>query len=304
LLVRVIPTPLLSPRAPDELRGGDQNGIFWRTVGEVREALKWRPAPEKGKAGNPAFPILLILSDINWRELDDFRRERIVNGVPTHEGHVARNGRHFPGAESGGARAVYLADEGVGVGLVSADGWRVPYSGSDSVVYHEGVGHPIGLPHPDPMDDSVMGTAQYRYWLNETWLNAAQKRALGLPGEATTVQNRRPNDLFSAFTALPDPLVPTPGQPVSLRFTWPAKANVKTLSVETQTDLFSPWKPHKTAGTFTSGVPPRAVSLGRFDAPTPVSYRVRVTLADGQITELWGYFQVRAATGPKVPNTP
>jgi hypothetical protein len=109
------------------------------------------------------FPIILVLSEINWRELDDFTRTRSVDGETRHEGNVSGDGRHFPGAESGGARAFYDANRGIGVGLVSADGWRVPYSGSDCVVYHEGVGHAIGLPHPEPGDDSVMGFAQYRY---------------------------------------------------------------------------------------------------------------------------------------------
>ena len=67
----------------------------------------------------------------------------------------------------------------LGVGLVSGDGWRVPYSGSDCAVYHEGIGHPVGLPHPEPLDDSVMGTAQYKYWINQTWVNRSQKQALG-----------------------------------------------------------------------------------------------------------------------------
>ena len=94
------------------------------------------------------------------------------------EGHIIGD-RHFPGAASGGARSLYQPDRGVGWGLVSGDGWRVPYSGTDCVVYHEGVGHPIGLPHPEPGDDSVMSLAQYKYWLNETWIDEPQKRKLG-----------------------------------------------------------------------------------------------------------------------------
>lgn len=281
LKVTVIPAPLRSPHSPDEMRGGNQNGIFWRTVKEVRTALQW---PERNGG---VFPILLILSDINWRELDDFRRARMVDGTWQHEGHVGGDGRHFPGAESGGARAVYLADEGAGVGLVSADGWRVPYSGSDCVVYHEGVGHTIGLPHPDPMNDSVMGTAQYRFWLNETWLDAAQKVKLGLTAKGAARQLH--SDLFSIFAALPEPLVPAPGEPVTLKITMPAGAEVKTQTVETQTQLFDPWKTHATA------------SLGAFPGPTPVSYRIRLTLTDGQTTQLWGYFQVKAAPGVTPP---
>ncbi len=287
LRVSVEPAPLQVALTPEQLRqNDDQNGIFWRTYEAAKKTLAW---PRRGGADKDAFPILLVLSDINWRELDDFSRTRIVNGVPTHEGNVDKSGRHFPGAESGGARAVYFANEGFGYGLVSADGWRVPYSGSDCVVYHEGIGHAIGLPHPEPGDDSVMGTAQYRYWLNQSWLNAAQKQRLGFPDTAGA---RTPNDLFSAFTALPDPIAPVPGQPFVLRFTWPPNAApVKNLVVETQTDLFGPWKACPVALT---KLPPATIAFA-FSRPTPVSYRVRVTLADSQTAELWGYFQVRAA---------
>jgi hypothetical protein len=281
---------------PEQLRRtDDQNGIFWRTYEAAKTALAW---PRRDGADKNAFPILLVLSDINWRELDDFSRTRVVNGVPTHEGNVDKSGRHFPGAESGGARAVYFANEGFGYGLVSADGWRVPYSGSDCVVYHEGVGHTIGLPHPEPNDDSVMGTAQYRYWLNQTFLNREQKRVLGFPPAAAA---KPPRDLFTAFTALPDPIVPVAGKPVVLRLTWPTgRPLVARLLVETQTDLFGPWTVRVDArGERVAEM----VQLGPFSRPTPVSYRVRVTLADGQETELWGYFQVRAAAARAAKET-
>ena len=254
---------------------------------EARSALNW---PRRGGG----FPILLVLSEINWRELDDFHRTREVNGTPTFEGNISQQGRHFPGAESGGARAIYLSGEGFGMGLVSADGWRVPYSGSDCVVYHEGVGHPIGLPHPDPIDDSVMGTGQYRYWINQTWVTASQKKALGWlsdmkedPGEPPSGQPRK--DLFSAFTAIPRPIVPAPDEPVSLGFTWPADAKLREIKIRVQTDLRGPWL----SIPIQAGVkPPASLPIGSFDRPTPVSYRVDVMLEDGQTAELWGYFQV------------
>jgi hypothetical protein len=273
--------PFLSTKSVEELRKGDRDAIFFMTVADVRARLKW---PDK-KAGG--FPILLVLSDINWRDLDDFRRLRRRNGRLEHEGAVASDGRHFPGADSGGARATYVAATGFGMGLVSADGWRVPYSGSDTVVYHEGIGHPIGLPHPDPLDDSVMGTAQYRYWLNETWINEKQKRALGWKPASV----KRPGaDLFSTFTAIPQPPVPAPGQDVALKFRWPDKAVIRSLQVRVQTDLFGPW--HSLPAVANAKTPSK-IPLGAFDRRTPVSYRVNATLDDGQQVELWGYFQVR-----------
>ncbi|QEL20883.1 hypothetical protein [Limnoglobus roseus] len=170
----VRPKPLVAESVAADFRQGDQNRAFYKTMDDVKALLKWKP---DGTAG---FPILLVLSDINWRELDDFRRVRTIDGRDVHEGNVSLNGRHFPGAESGGARAVYIAKGGYGMGLVSGDGWRVPYSGgSDCVVYHEGLGHTIGLPHPEPIDNTVMGTAQYQFWINEAKLNVKQKEKLG-----------------------------------------------------------------------------------------------------------------------------
>lgn len=250
----------------------------------VRKLLPWEPKQDDG------FPVLLVMSDINWREMDDFRRLRLTDKEPVHEGNIARDGRHFPGAESGGARATYIRRPGYGMGLVSADGWRVPYSGSDCVVYHEGLGHSIGLPHPEPLDDTVMGTAQYKFWINESSLNMQQKRTLGWsPPEEEPDRSR---DLFTHFTALQDPIVPTPGQAVTLKPTWPKEAEVKDLTVQLQTDLLGPWVTIP-QGELT-GVPAR-LHLGSFDRLTPVSYRVKATLKDGQKAEIWGYFQVRAS---------
>ena len=150
------------------------------------------------------------MSEINWREMDDFRRIAFVNGMPAFDGSLDAEGRHFPGAQSGGSRATYSAEEALGMGLTSADGWRVPYSGSDSAFYHEAVGHPIGLDHPEPMDDSVMGIAQHKFWINQTWVNPSQKRALGWTDETGVKVVRLPDkartsDLFTAFTATPEP---------------------------------------------------------------------------------------------------
>lgn len=122
LKAKVIESPFYSTLSTSELRRGDANAIFFRTLGEVDSTLKF----SQGERGS--FPILLVLSEINWRPLDDFYRVKRDGESWQFEGNYHR-GRHFPGAESGGARATYLADRGVGWGLVSGDGWRVPYSG-------------------------------------------------------------------------------------------------------------------------------------------------------------------------------
>jgi hypothetical protein len=279
LVTTIHKEPFRSDRNSAALRSGDRDFIFFETLREVEKRLGF------GRRTDGDFPVLLVLSDINWRELDDFYRVRAVDGQ--FEGQIIE-GRHFPGAESGGARSLYMPERGLAWGLVSADGWRVPYSGTDCVVYHEGVGHPIGLPHPEPGDDSVMSCAQYRFWINETWIDDAQKRKLGWvappgkPGAKT--------DLFSTFTAVPEPLVPKPGGPVSLRLTWPEAARVRSCTVRLQTGLWGAWH---AVPQHASGPAPKSLAIGPFDRPTPVSYRVDAVLEDGQDVELWGYFQVR-----------
>jgi Tol biopolymer transport system component len=292
LRIQVHPEPLLARRTSEEIRGNDADQTFGNSLEEAQAALGWQ-----GKGDG--FPILLVLSEINWRELDDFQRTVTRDGVTRFEGARDETGRHFPGAPSGGARATYLPGHGMGLGLVSADGWRVPYSGSDCVIYHEGIGHPIGLPHPQPSDDSVMGLGQYHYWLSQSWVESAQKRALGWTGPASAGAVTSA-DLFTAFTALPSPIVPKSTQPVQLGFTWPDGARLRELKVRIQTDLFGPWV--SLPVTVFGPQPPAAIALGSFDRPTPVSYRVDATLEDGQTVELWGYFKVESAgetSGPR-----
>ncbi len=287
------PEPFRSARSTAQLRDGDANHIFFQTLGEVDEELQF------GRDERTAFPILLVLSEINWRPLDDFFRVK-PNGDDgwKFEGNYS-HGRHFPGAEAGGARATYLAGRGVGWGLVSADGWRVPYSGSDCVVYHEGCGHTVGLPHPEPGNNSVMSFGQYHGWINESWLDETQKKRLGwMPPEKPF---DRKSDLFSVFTALPEPRVPKPNEPVSLKLTWPETSRAKSCRVRVQTDVLGPWLEVATP-TPSGDSRPEKIELGRFDRATPVSYRVDVVLDDGRDVELWGYFQVREK--PDVGPTP
>ncbi len=282
LTTKVHPEPFRSTRTTPQLRAGDGNFIFFQTLREVDRTLKF------GQGERTAFPILLVLSDVNWRPLDDFYRVKPTENGYAFEG-IFDQGRHHPGAESGGARATYLADRGVGWGLVSADGWRVPYAGSDCVVYHEGVGHTIGLPHPEPGNDSVMSFGQYRGWISQSWLDDEQKRRLGWTPPKAPADRKR--DLFSVFQAWLDPLVPEPGQDVALRCEWPQGAEIRSCRVRVQTDVFGPWLD---VANVAAGPTPATLRLGRFDRPTPVSFRVDVELADGQTEELWGYFQVRA----------
>jgi hypothetical protein len=282
LTTRPVGEPLVSARTTAELRRGDADAIFFSTLGEAADRLGF------GQREHDGFPVLLVLSEINWRPLDDFYRVRPTAGGHEFEGHLA-GGEHFPGAASGGSRAVYLADRGVGWGLVSADGWRVPYRGSDCVVYHEGCGHTVGLPHPEPVNGSVMSVGQYRGWLGESWLDREQKLRLGWePRERPRTSQLA---LFSEFRALPLPRTPAPSEPVSLELAWPDGARVRSLRVRFQTAIHGPWM--EVPQSWEGDAPERA-TLAAFERETPVSYRIDAVTADGSTAELWGYFQVRS----------
>lgn len=288
LAANVLSDPFKSARTTEQLRDGDANFIFFQTLREVDNELQF------GRSKNGTFPILLVLSEINWRPLDDFFRVSPNGDKLQFEGQIIK-GRHFPGAKSGGSRATYLADRGVGWGLVSADGWRVPYAGTDCVIYHEGVGHPIGLPHPEPQNDTVMSLAQYRGWLSESSVDESQKKRLGW--EQPQEKFNRSADLFSSFTAVPAPLTPKPNEPVKLQFTWPKDAQVSSIRCRVQTEIEGPWiLTSEFSSPAGESAAPGTISLGSFDRETPVSYRVNATLKNEETIELWGYFQVREST--------
>lgn len=278
--VTVHPTPVVSKWTTKELRRGDGDAIFFRTLQETDRVLEF------AKTDGDAFPILLVLSDINHRPLDDFYRLTIRDGRPVFEGNLNR-GNHFPGSSLGGARATYLADRGVGWGLVSADGWRVPYRGSDCVIYHEGLGHTVGLPHPEPGNASVMSGAQYVGWLSESWIDDDQKQRLGWKKGKLEVDGQ--TRLFNEFRAIPQPAQPRPGQPAQLKIDLPQDAKVKSFRLRYQTSIDSPWIESPQAN---GNDAPDLVTIGTFQRPTPISYRVDVETNDGT-AEIWGYLQVR-----------
>ena len=294
LTTHVHATPVVSTKTTAALRPGDANAIWRRTLSETDRVIGFQQQEHKG------FPILLVLSDINWRPLDDFYRLQLKDGKLVFEG-INNRGIHHPGAQSGGARAAYFSRQGFGWGLVSADGWRVPYRGSDCVIYHEGCGHTVGLPHPEPQNGSVMSLAQYRGWLSESWLDKEQKvRMAWEPGEA-------PDDLqmqlFTKFTAIQEPAVPRPGTPVRLKLTWPEACQVESVRVRFQTSVHGPWQ--DSIQEEPGELAPGSVPLGSFERETPVGYRVDAKLKTGETAEIWGYFQVRTdQSRPLIPHEP
>ena len=107
LEVKVHPVPFVSELTTSQLRSGDANAIFFRTMRETDARLQ----VSAGK--DASFPVLLVLSEINWRPLDDFYRLKPDEGRLVFEGNY-NAAEHFPGAASGGSRASYLADRRIG----------------------------------------------------------------------------------------------------------------------------------------------------------------------------------------------
>ena len=64
----VRPEPFISKRSSQQLRNGNADAIFFKTLEETDAAISVVKEPDG------AFPIVLALSDINWRPLDDFSR--------------------------------------------------------------------------------------------------------------------------------------------------------------------------------------------------------------------------------------
>lgn len=295
LNIRVVPEPMVSGLTTAQLRIGNADNIFFRTLGEADRRLEF------GRGEGGGFPILIVMSDLNWRPLDDFSRLAPTATGWRFEGSLAEDGVHVPGATSGGARATYLADQGKGWGLVSGDGWRVPYRGSDCVVFHEGLGHTIGLPHPEPGDDSVMAFGQYRHPLNRSYITQSQKLQLGWQPDAT--HNRQAHQrLFDSVWAAPEPAVPRPGQPISLKLDVPADLALAPPIVELQTSLLGPWT---RVSVSDAALAQRSIPIGAFDRPAAVAYRMTMTPLDQQAgvetppVRAWGYFQVRV--DPETP---
>ncbi|NBP80033.1 hypothetical protein EBU58_04820, partial [bacterium] len=167
----------------------------------------------------------------------------------------------------------------------------------DGDVYHEGCGHTVGLPHPEPGNGSVMSLGQYRGWISESWLDREQKLRMGW--EPTQQPLTPQQQLFSEFRALPEPRVPRPGDLVDLSLSWPAGAELASLQVRYQTAIEAPWVDVPQSW---EGGQPQTARLGRFDRETPVSYRIDARLTDGSTAELWGYLQVRQS--PQQPLLP
>lgn len=290
----VMKASLLSePFIASATRGGfpqeDANSFFFHMMDEIQASGRVQLATD-------AFPILLVMADMNFCPgYDDWTRacDETQCICPDHSacaGYVNDQGEDYPGTCCGGARAVYWPARHRGLGLVTADGWRVPLRGSDCVVYHEGIGHSIGLPHPDPINNSVMGLAQYVGYLHESWMDEDQKQAMGWQPEPIDQDG-----LFSQFHVRHLPLAPKAGETVWLEARWPQRFDAEQVKAAVQGNLREPFASLGEPAINKDGDETRArwrlpaVALGEARA-----YRVSLQTRSGETEELWGYLRVRS----------
>lgn len=289
LTYSIYPKPFIATKSKDEFPKEDVNAFYWHIINDVWHSGKIEFAKD-------SFPILLVFSDMNFSPgYDDWTRTCDGKGCPFPEPHsdcqgwITDRGEDRPGSRCGGARSVYWPEKHIGLGLVTADGWRVPIKGSDCVVYHEGIGHAIGLPHPEPLNDSVMGLAQYVDSIQKTWIDEDQKETLGWQ---KTKINRL--DLFSTFEVYHTPSKPSEKDSVTITATFPSHFSDYSIKAEYQTILTDAFQEIETPSIKKSDsmthiswtLPPRPVGKC-------VGYRIRICASDNSTETIWNYFQIR-----------
>lgn len=286
---RIHEAPFIASVANSDMPRDDANGFYWYIINEV-----WNSGQAIFQTGE--FPIILVFSDHNYSpSYDDWSRECSGLGCIFPEphidcaGYVRPDGEDRPGSRCGGARAVFWPQKHIGLGLVTADGWKTPLLGSDCVVYHEGIGHSIGLPHPEPINDSVMGLAQYVDGIHKTWIDDAQKEALGW--QKVTVDKTK---LFSNFNVEHSPHRPTADQPVQITATYPERYHDSPIQAEYQTSLTEPFQKLDPQVAWTKdGYYNVLWTIKPIELGKSIAYRVRIAAANGETEEIWHYYKIR-----------
>lgn len=289
LIYTIYPSPFVGSVTRSGFPQDDVNRFFWYIINDV-----WHSG--RISFDEDMFPILLVLSDVNFSPgYDDWTRTCNGDGCifpgPHSKcaGHVKDTGEDRPGTRCGGARSVFWPEKHIGLGLVTADGWRVPIKGTDCVVYHEGVGHAIGLPHPEPIDNSVMGLAQYEDSINKTWVNEDQKEKLGW--RHAPIDR---SDLFSTFEVSHSPTNPSATSTVIVKAKFPSRFIAQSITAKCQNGLREPFQSLGEAGMVRVGDNTLAYwCLPPLPVGESVGYRVRIETTNGEREEIWNYYKVR-----------
>jgi len=285
----IYPSPFIASATRCGFPQDDVNRFYWHVINEV-----WHSG--KIQFTGQGFPILLVLSDVNFSPgYDDWTRTcdgKTCIFPPPHSkcsGHVNENGEDRPGSRCGGARSVFWPEKHIGLGLVTADGWRVPIKGTDCVVYHEGIGHAIGLPHPEPINNSVMGLAQYVDSINLAWVDDDQKTKLGW--KPVEVDH---SSLFSTFQVSHSPTRPSAREHVRIKAVFPSRYTAQSIVAEYQTGLREPFRSlGKPEITKTEEISTAVWELPLIPLGESVGYRVCIRTQSGETEEIWHYLKIR-----------
>jgi hypothetical protein len=287
----IYPKPFIAQATHPELPKdpNDINAFYWHIMNEV-----WHSG--EIKFAENQLHIIIVLSDINFSDgYDDWTRECDGENCPfpaPHaqcRGHVNGNGEDRPGSRAGGSRSLYWVDRHIGLGLVTADGWRVPLKGSDCVVYHEGLGHALGLPHPTPINNSVMGFAQYVDSIQKAWIDEDQKLAMGWKKEAINQ-----DCLFSTFSVTHAPTDPSSLDGVTIKASFPSRFALASITADYQTDLWAPFQSLGSANLLEGVDTTHALwTVDPIAKGKSVAYRVKITTRNGETEEIWHYFKIR-----------
>ncbi len=283
------PSPFVASATRCGFPQDDVNRFYWHVINEV-----WHSGDIEFTG--EGFPILLVLSDVNFSPgYDDWTRTcdgKTCIFPPPHSecsGYVKETGEDRPGTRCGGARSVFWPEKHIGLGLVTADGWRVPIEGTACVVYHEGIGHAIGLPHPEPINNSVMGLAQYVDSINNTWIDDDQKEALGW--QRSEVDR---SDLFSTFQISHRPTNPSATQTITITATFSERSAPVSLAADYQLSLRDSFHDLGEPSYVQKGGEIRATwDIPPMPTGASAGYRVHIQTESGVSEEIWGYLNIR-----------
>ncbi len=247
-----------------------------RRSGETDEALRF------GRDKSSAFSILLVLSEINWRPLDDFYRPRQDEGKLVFEEISTATGTS--GSGPGGAAGEALLSGRGGGASSCGDGWRVPYWARTGVDSSRG-GRPHGRTAASRAGERFRHESAVQCRAGSASRGSTTTRSSGSAGRSP-----RRRSTVSGISAPPSGPSPSPRLRPGRADRAPARpagrAQVASLRVRVQTDVLGPW-----VDVPTDPAAPQSVRWGGSIGPPPSatgSMRARGGRASGAVGPLPG----------------
>ncbi|MBW3595825.1 MAG: hypothetical protein KY475_00965 [Planctomycetes bacterium] len=213
--------PVTGAKSTDGYRDlGDD--FYGKMVREVRELDRagglthpvYESASVEDQAGPPSVTVYLIFADWGLEDVapashyqkclwDEAAHDYVCHGEPPSARDWLDERGYFVGgnapagydlsdiSQAGGSQARFwgIDDElgAYGAGIVTEEGWKHPeIEGTAVVAYHEGPGHSLGMPHPEPeaanaRNPGVMGLALYNSTLEDAYIEPSILREMAPP---------------------------------------------------------------------------------------------------------------------------